>query len=322
MKNYFTLTTVILLSTFSFAQNSLELNLSHIYDGENFVYEQIYTDDQGRAIQFDRVQYYFSRIKITHDGGQETSLADVFVLTNGNVTNYELGNYNIDQIEKVDFNLGLDYNTNHGNSSNYPSQHPLGPQSPLMDWGWPSGYFFLVINGKVDSNNDGVPNKTFELQCYGDDMLTKLDLESNFQVNDGTLAINMNVNVEKWFIGIDPTSIGINHGSTGLHLTACNNSDTKNVFTSSTLTSISNERPSYITIDYSLSYAPTINYSFYNQSDVDLKIYNLNGQLVVHEKGLKSEGNYFIRQELRAGKYVAVLNSQSDSKSKSFLIVQ
>ena len=26
-------------------------------------------------------------------------------------------------------------------------------------WSWPSGYFFFIIDGKVDDDRDGVPNK-------------------------------------------------------------------------------------------------------------------------------------------------------------------
>jgi hypothetical protein len=112
-----------------------------------------------------------SSIKITHDGGQVTPLTGIYILAEGNVTNYSIDStYDITSIEKIAFDIGVDYVANHGNTSNWSPSHPLGPKTPPMDWGWPAGYFFLILDGKVDNTGDGSPNLSFQLECFGDDL--------------------------------------------------------------------------------------------------------------------------------------------------------
>ena len=66
--------------------------------------------------------------------------------------------------------------------------HPLGPKTPPMDWGWPSGYFFLVLDDKVDNTGDGTPNKLFlfknRLWSYPQtDYVSRFGLFFKFKIN-------------------------------------------------------------------------------------------------------------------------------------------
>ena len=167
---------ILLLADTIHSQTSISLKLNHLFSGSPLVLNQEYEDSQERLVKLSRVRYYLSSIKITHNGGQITPLTNVYVLGEGNVSNYTIeGDYDINSVEKIQFDLGVDYEANHGNTSNYDSQHPLGPKTPLMDWGWPSGYFFLVLHGSVDDNNDGSPNKLFQIESFGDELLKTVD---------------------------------------------------------------------------------------------------------------------------------------------------
>ena len=305
------------------AQNDVNLILNHQFDGVAFVYNDIYADDSGRAIRFDRVQYYMSSLEIIHDGGQTTALTDVYVLTNGNVSNYPLGSYNVNSIEGFNFDLGVDYASNHGNSSNYPPSHPLATQTPLMDWGWPSGYFFLVLNGAVDNDGDGTPETNFEMNAVGDMMLNEVDLTVTSTPITNVIDITLNVNIENWIKHIDLPSVGYDHSSSTTNQVMCANTNNYQVFepVQQPTTGITQPKvPSYITTDYSMPYAPVLNYSLSNKATYSLLITDVSGKQIIREDQVGFEGNYFIKKELKSGVYFATFSNNSEVITHQFIV--
>ena len=199
------------------------LRLSHALNDSSFKYNQIFEVD-GNKNYYTRLQYYLSGFELEHDGGQATILNNVYVLASGHVSNYHLGNFNISSLESISFDVGVDQIANSGNTTNYSAQHPLGPKSPPMDWGWPSGYFFVVTNGFTDTDNDNIPETNFELHALGDMMLSPIDpiYLSGTNLND-TIYIDLKVNTERFVSGIDLSSVGADHSSSTDNLTMCNN---------------------------------------------------------------------------------------------------
>ena len=317
------LTLSIVLSAFVMqAQNNLNLILNHQFAGAPFAYNTEYADDQGRAVSFDRIQYYMSSIEVVHDGGQSTELTDVYVLGSANVTNYSLGFFNITNIEEINFDLGVDYAANHGNSSNYAPPHPLSPQTPLMDWGWPSGYFFLIIYGKVDDNGDGIPNKIFQMGALGDVMLRNVNLSTNTSLSiGGFIDLTLDVNIEQWIKNIDLATFGIEHGSSQSNQNVLNNTITYSVFENS-ITTGTNEMNTntYVTTEYAMTYAPVLNYKLQNKTNNSLTILDAHGRVLVEEKNLGFEGSYFVKQELKSGIYYAFFYNSTNTITHKFVV--
>ena len=315
---------IALLSNICYSQVDVNLILNHQYDGNQFMYSQNYQDENGNIININRLQYYISSIELTNNTGINIPLTDTYVLANGNVSNYSLGSHNITSVSKIEFDLGVDYTANHGNSNNYPSNHPLGPQAPLMDWGWPAGYFFLVIDGTIDDNGDGVPNKNFQLRSLGDIMLQNVDyLNGTYDVLNNSINLALNVNIEKWLNGIDLINVGIDHSSSSNNLNMCNNTIDNQVFQAINPTSIDYfNKIIDITTDYNISYAPTINYKLDNNLDFNLKILNSVGQLVLEAENIGFEGNYFIRKELKSGNYFAVFYNDQFKYNHKFTVIR
>ncbi len=314
---------ITLLSNFCYSQVDVNLILNHQYNGEQFMYSQNYQDENGNVINISRLQYYISSIELTNNSGLIIPLSDTYVLANGNVSNYFLGSHDISSNSKLDFDLGVNYAANHGNSNNYTPDHPLGPQSPLMDWGWPAGYFFLVIDGTIDDNGDGVPNKQFQLRSLGDIMLQNVNyLDGTYEISNNSINLALNVNIEKWLSGIDLINVGIDHSSSSNNLNMCNNTVDNQVFQTTSPASIDHVNNVIdITTDYNISYAPTINYKLNNNFDFNLKILNSNGQLVLKADNVGYEGNFFVRKELKNGTYFAVFyNDQFNYKHKFTVI--
>ncbi len=312
---------VLSISSFSIsAQTDLILNLNFKFENQPFAYNSVYnsTSQGGAVVEFDRIQFYMSSINIAYDGGQTLTLTNEYVLTHANVSQYPLGSYFINNIEEINFDMGVDYAANHGNSSNWPNGHPLSPQTPLMDWGWPSGYFFIVIDGRIDDDNDGIANKVFQLRALGDQMLTAVNVSPNVNVDNNNTYINLDVNIDGWIEDLDLSTIGIDHSSSANNLAVCNNTNTYNVFSQSALTSVTEHIiPSYITIDYTMKYAPVLNYKF--QEESDLMVTDIKGKLVINDK-VKQEGNYFINKELKSGIYIATFSNRKETISKKFYV--
>ena len=311
----------VFITSFGFAQNQISLDLNHTFNEEALVYGQTYTDAFGRTVEFSRVRYYLSSLEIVHDGGQLTVLEDLYVLVHANITNYDLGSYNIETVEKLRFDVGVDYDANHANSSSFLPTHPLGPQAPLMDWGWPAGYFFFDVNGATDTNENGTPNSNFEFRGFGDELLTSVELNYNSSASSGQINLSTQVCLDRWVGTLDLDQVGINHGSNNFHSAYMENTTANSVFVTGVAASVSSlEIPSYIYVDYSMAYAPVLNYQLPENQSYSIYVYDLSGRLMFEDYNLDHQGNYFILKELNSGTYIAKFVGKNHSQSKRFVV--
>jgi len=326
MMRFFTVVLMLFYIISANSQKEIVLRLSHALNDSSFKYNQIFEVD-GNKNYYTRLQYYLSGFELEHDAGQSTLLNNVYVLASGHISNYYLGNFNISSLESISFDVGVDQIANSGNTTNYSAQHPLGPKSPPMDWGWPSGYFFVVTNGFTDTDNDNIPETNFELHALGDMMLSPIDpiYLSGTNLND-TIYIDLIVNTERFISGIDLSSVGADHSSSADNLTMCNNSSTMNIFEPGYIDGTSlkenNVSSDYIFLDYTLSFAPTIHYHFESNNKVNLQITDINGKIHINEKNLVSQGSFFPLKELATGIYIVTIDNGTNRILKKFNVVQ
>lgn len=314
-----------LLSTLFFAASgfaqTVDLNLNHEYNGSPFSYGTNYLTDGGTALNFERVQYYVCGFQLTHDGGQTTNVADSYILASGNQTAYTIGTANVTTIEGIDFNFGVDPLANADGTGSYPAQHPLGPKTPPMDWGWPAGYFFFVIDGHIDDTGDGVPNKAFQLRGLGNALRRDVSF-SGLSITGGT--IDMYVNVADWVKNLDLPTVGYDHSGSANNVQVSDNTNDETVFTLSSNMTASVEEiqevPNSVYANYDLEYAPTLFYHFNTTEKVDVKVFDMSGRVVLEDNGLDAEGNYFIRKELKTGSYIAVFSNNELEEKCSFVV--
>ena len=324
MKNF--ILYLLLFSCLSLsAQKEIVLRLNHTLNDSTFSYNESFEVDGNQNI-YTRLQYYLSGFEVEHDAGQLTFLNNSYVLASGHITNYYLGSYNISSVESISFDVGVDQIANSGNTTNHSAQHPLGPKSPPMDWGWPSGYFFVVTNGLNDANNDNMPETPFELHALGDQMLSHIDqININPTNSNDTIYINLKVNAEKFLSGLSLSTVGIDHSSSANNLLMCNNSYLMNVFEAGNITTNiikKSDLNNYIFIDYTLPFAPTINYHFDSNKKTNLTITDINGRIHTKEINLLNEGSYFPLKELSTGIYIVSVDNGEDMIYKKFNVVQ
>jgi hypothetical protein len=308
----------------SFAQTDLNLNLIHKYNGSDFQYNTVYTLDDGTAVNFSRVQYYLSGFELTHDGGQSLPLTDVYVLASSYITNYPLGQVNATTLEGISFDLGVDSLRNHMGTSNWTAPHPLASQSPTMDWNWPDGYFFWTITGKVDDTGDGIPNKAFEMHGIGDHLRRDVNGFSGLAISGASLDVDIYVNVADWIKSHNLPSVGFSHDGGSNNVLVADNTNDETVFTLEAplgLNEVETDE-NKVYADYTIAYAPTIYYSLNTVNQVDIKVYDMNGQVVISEEDQSFEGSYFVRKELRSGSYLIVFSNGDLEESYRFIVQQ
>ena len=316
------LSVLLLSSGLSFAQTDINLNFEHHFEGAPFTYGTTFSLN-GTAVNFSRVQYYLSGFEITHDGGTVTAMPDAYVLASGNVSNYNIGNEAVTTLEEISFDLGVDYAANHMGTSNWPAGHPLSAQSPSMDWSWPSGYFFWSIEGRVDDNGDGTPNKVFELKGIGDVLLTDVTAFTGINATGGTIVLPFQVNIADWVKNLNLAAVGADHSASANNVQVGNNTNDETVFTfNSAVLSLEEAQAakSEIYANYELPYAPTIFYKLPTTDNVDIKIYAMSGAVVLESKNQNFEGNYFIRKELESGSYMIVFSNGELEESFKFIV--
>jgi hypothetical protein len=226
-----------MISIFTWAQKNIFLNIDPLFVTQPFALNQNFVGNDGIAVNIEHFNYYLSDIKLFHDNGLQTNFpTDIWLLTPEQHSLY-LGNLNINQLDSINFTVGVPkrYNTQSGalaqDISTYPDSHALSFQSPSMYWGWAFGYMHMIIGGKADSNNDGVPNAYFEMHNLGNNNQQSVTLPS-VQTNSGNqIDLNYTCHIDRWLNQMPLSSVGVLHGDTGLNQQILQNVNSQEVFT-------------------------------------------------------------------------------------------
>jgi len=219
----------------SIQAKNITLNLQHFVGESSMLINSEYQSIEGTTFKITRCQYYISEIQLIHDGGQTTDLTDVYVLANGNqnvyggADIYELGDYDIENLEAVNFFVGVPESINHADPSAWGNGHPLAPQNPSMHWGWASGYRFIALEGRSDPEGDGSLQAIFEFHAVSDSYYTPVSVETT-GINEGDdLTISLNVDYNMM---LEEVSLaGIVHGTGPDNARIMDNIENNAVFT-------------------------------------------------------------------------------------------
>lgn len=223
---------VTVCTTALYAQTNLSIMFPPKVGGMDLQLNTTVQDLNGTDMSITDFQYYLSNIEIIHDGGQVLDLTDtvLFVQTAGDNYSFYLGEFDVTDVEQVNFGVGVPQDLNHEDIAQYPTDHPLSWQSPSMHWGWTSGYKFMLCDGFGDNTGNGTPNELFQLHNLGDANYKNVQLPVTAH-NDGSLiTIVINCNLDEWLFGADPATVGIEHNTTGINAAVMSNVNSRNVF--------------------------------------------------------------------------------------------
>ncbi len=203
---------VLFFSTGLFAQNNIKLTIHHKLGDEDFAMQMAAKNNIDNDFKVTRLQYYISEITIVHDGGNETIFDKMWVLVNADEsTLVDFGNNNINTVEAIKLQIGVDQGHNHLDPAIYPSTHPLAPSFPSMHWGWAAGYRFVAFEGVGGPNF----NQQFQLHGLGDNNYFTTEIMLNEVADNNEIMINLDADYARALEDINVTSGLIVHGDFG-----------------------------------------------------------------------------------------------------------
>lgn len=190
---------------------AIELQFKAYYDGQPLVMLEKYNFNDTLDILFQRFNFYLSNVQVypvdnpfesppkildigfvDFDGVDDTAEAEAGVVVS--VEDLLEGNY-----KSIELGLGVPPDLNATKESDYPDTHPLGKESHYWTaWG---SYIFTMINGKVDSDGDGVFDDSSVLYHLGSDAVYRtVDLYQEFSVKEGdTTRLTLTIDLHKLF---------------------------------------------------------------------------------------------------------------------------
>jgi len=208
-KIYSTLIICFLINSFSFAQNSVQLNINHKLGNQDFALLTGSTNNLNDDFNLSRLEYYITEFTIIHDGGQTTEVNDLWVLVNAaNATEIDLGNHNITEVEGIKFHVGVDDEHNFLDPASYPSDHALAPKNPSMHWGWASGYRFAALEGNGGANYDNL----IQLHGLGSENYNEVSVNVTASANSSAVNINIDADYARALENIAVNSGVVVHG--------------------------------------------------------------------------------------------------------------
>jgi hypothetical protein len=196
------------LTISTLAQNNVTLNINHKLGNEEFSFNEEAINNLGEVFEVTRLEYYVSEIIITHDGGTQTPIEETWLLVDaGEPANYDLGSYDITEVESITIHVGVDEAHNHLDPATYPADHPLAPQFPSMHWGWSAGYRFVAYEGNAGANMSQV----FQLHCLEDENYFANTIALSTVADNGEILIDLDADYARGLFDISVNDGLIEH---------------------------------------------------------------------------------------------------------------
>lgn len=182
-----------------------------------------------KNVKITRAEFYLSEIELLHSDNGPILLSDQYLLVDAAdpLVEFDLGAWPVETVQGVTLHIGVPPGVNHLDPTTYPANHPLAPQNPTMHWGWAAGYRFMAIEGKVDNNNDGVPETLFEFHNVGDELYKTVELTGVETAENGVLHLHFVLDYAKLFNNMTMSGNVVHHGNTTMNVAMMNNSATE-----------------------------------------------------------------------------------------------
>ena len=170
---------------------------------DQFVLNNVLYDDYiGRKFRVELLKFYFSNCFLEKQDGTLVPIVDVALVDYASAMplsidlNVETGNY-----INLHFAVGLDSLMNASDPLGFESFHPLSISNNTY-WSWASKYKFFMLEGRVDSQSDGVPNTAFSYHSGFNSLYREITLPLNeFNISSDGGSISLELNLESVIYG-------------------------------------------------------------------------------------------------------------------------
>ncbi|MDX2280100.1 MAG: MbnP family protein [Saprospiraceae bacterium] len=282
----------------------------------------------GKKAVLTRAEFYVSEVDLHRPDGSNLPLTDKYILVNALdiATKYDLGVWEVGSIHGATLHLGVPQSVNHLDPAAYPADHPLAPKNPSMHWGWTAGYRFMAIEGKVDNNNDGVPETDFQFHNLGDALYKTIELTGMANASNDTMHLRFTLDYSQLFKNIAMTGNLIQHGSAALNTKMMTNAATENFISLPLMVSTEEVIDNSLNVRVFPNPANTnvwVEYELPSDNSLNAQVNNLLGQNTMNLSGLPAKGIVNLPIiDLPKGTFIISFFNQGQLVARKLLIVQ
>ena len=216
-----------------------QLNLSfstNINQDQLVLNDVLYDDYMERKYRVELLKFYLSNCFMEKQDGTLIPIVDVALVDYASATplsidlDVETGNY-----INLHFAIGLDSLMNASDPVDFDSSHPLSIANNTY-WSWASKYKFFMLEGRVDSQSDGIPDATFSYHSGFNSLYREITLPLNdFNISSDGAAVLLELNLESVLNGeagvIDFVSEPFSHSENDYEILETISNNLVNAFT-------------------------------------------------------------------------------------------
>lgn len=173
--------------------------------GNALEFDKLY-EINGATVSFEAANFYMGGISFTQDNNQIIELTDQYLLAGiGNIASLNSA-VDVSDINNIKFFIGVDPVTNAQTEMDFtsrPASDPLSIKDPSMHWSWSTGYKFLRVDGKVDTDGDGVVETPIAYHLGSDSMLKNFDIPTGKTLKSGENNLVFAFDLASFFNGVD-----------------------------------------------------------------------------------------------------------------------
>ena len=294
------------------AQTDIILHMHQKLGEQPFALDQTAMAPGEYAFQVTRMQYYISEIKLIHDGGQVTPVTDLYLLVSAEKDDqFDLGSFALENIEGIEFSIGVDEAHNHLDPALYSTHHPLALHNPSMHWGWAAGYRFIALEGKSSNNGGTSFPDDFQIHTIGDVNYETVTLAVQGFLNEGKLNIHIDANYTQTLKGINVQGGLYSHSETGASALLAFNMKT-HVFLPST--EITGTVEPGVEGAFTVSPNPVdelvrLNYNFPGLEDLTFEVADISGRTIYRQELSGPSNTLQFEANWQPGLYIATVFS-------------
>ncbi len=185
---------------------TIKINLGFHWGSPEFELGETYTDGAGHAIQISTLKFFLSETHLESGGNVIADFHDSFILADAaEESTHTIGTASPGTFDNVEIVIGLDSATNHADPT--LAEEPLN--DPSMHWASnpAEGYKFLLLEGRVDDDGDGVVDAgdpEFSYHCATDAAIREISSAFSGTITAGaTTSMHLHLHVDELVNGVD-----------------------------------------------------------------------------------------------------------------------
>lgn len=196
----------------------------------------LYDDYMVRKYRVELLKFYLSNCFMEKQDGTLIPIVDVALVDYASASplsidlDVETGNY-----INLHFAVGLDSLMNASDPVDFDSSHPLSIVNNTY-WSWASKYKFFMLEGRVDSQSDGIPDATFSYHSGFNSLYREITIPLNdFEISSDGTSVLLELNLESVLNGeagvIDFVSEPFSHSENDYEILEIISNNLVNAFT-------------------------------------------------------------------------------------------